>query len=510
MWYYALDGERHGPVDKSTIQDLIDRGDLRMDDFVWNSTMEDWKPISEVEDFHPSPPSLLQEEPSTPTSSRKEDSTGDHQTQAASDSEKSPDEETSSTSMRMWAVVAVVLVLVVLATALIQFTLRDGSNTDALSEEVRFKSSYVNWSIDWASSVDNHKSLNVTVSNFGIIFVGQDKRSLISLGSDDGSEIWRITTEDEISADLSHLHHMNVYAVAGKKLLAVNKINGDRRWESRTRSSISTSPVVRNGSVYLGTIEGKIYAFDSESGKKKWEASVLEGSVSALSATVPDQGGGHILFAGSGKTVVSLDERAEVKWQTKIEVGSVTTLDNTPSTYGETTRALYIGTDRELGGGVVYQISFDRFGPALNRPTVKERLKWEPSESSFPSPTIGTVLYSSDWLYVSTTDGLYALNVTAGGLNGGPSMEKAWVSRRSGMPLGHQHTPVTQHVNSGMVNSDRIIFGTHMGRLRSVISKVEKEFWRLEAKDGWIIPARGPRGSLYGVSHGEIYAIEQY
>jgi WD40 repeat protein len=66
MWYYALDGERHGPVDKSKIQNLIDRGDLVRDDFVWNSAMEDWKPISEVEDFHPSPPSFPHEKNSPP------------------------------------------------------------------------------------------------------------------------------------------------------------------------------------------------------------------------------------------------------------------------------------------------------------------------------------------------------------------------------------------------------------------------------------------------------------
>lgn len=79
MWYYALDGERQGPVDKSTIQDLIDEGDLGMNSLVWTSGMDDWTPISEVNDFQPSPPPLPQEE-SSPTSRESLSSSTSNQT----------------------------------------------------------------------------------------------------------------------------------------------------------------------------------------------------------------------------------------------------------------------------------------------------------------------------------------------------------------------------------------------------------------------------------------------
>ncbi len=67
MWYYALDDERKGPVDKDEIQRLISDGDLGMDDLVWTDGMDDWTPVSEVEDLRPSPPPLPDDEQTPPS-----------------------------------------------------------------------------------------------------------------------------------------------------------------------------------------------------------------------------------------------------------------------------------------------------------------------------------------------------------------------------------------------------------------------------------------------------------
>lgn len=73
MWYYAIDGEKHGPVAKDDIQRMIDDGDIGLDDLVWSRGMEDWKPASQVECIHPDPPPLPDEEksPSPPSISEE-------------------------------------------------------------------------------------------------------------------------------------------------------------------------------------------------------------------------------------------------------------------------------------------------------------------------------------------------------------------------------------------------------------------------------------------------------
>lgn len=63
MWYYAISGKTHGPVDKENIRQLVEDGDLRSDDLVWNSSLDDWKCVSRVKDIHPTPPPLPSENP---------------------------------------------------------------------------------------------------------------------------------------------------------------------------------------------------------------------------------------------------------------------------------------------------------------------------------------------------------------------------------------------------------------------------------------------------------------
>lgn len=66
MWYYAIDGEKRGPVDEDKLRRLINEGDLGLNELVWSSGMEEWRPVSEVNEIHPSPPPLPEEDSSSP------------------------------------------------------------------------------------------------------------------------------------------------------------------------------------------------------------------------------------------------------------------------------------------------------------------------------------------------------------------------------------------------------------------------------------------------------------
>ncbi|MBB4069227.1 putative RDD family membrane protein YckC [Salinibacter ruber] len=76
MWYYAVDGERKGPLTEEEIVQLIYEGDLDLDDFIWKPGMDDWKQISDVEDIPPTPPPPPGKQPpaSSPASSQEEQS----------------------------------------------------------------------------------------------------------------------------------------------------------------------------------------------------------------------------------------------------------------------------------------------------------------------------------------------------------------------------------------------------------------------------------------------------
>jgi TM2 domain-containing membrane protein YozV len=47
-WYYSHDGERHGPVPVEHIKEMAAAGQIRPDDLVWQSGMENWTAAGKV------------------------------------------------------------------------------------------------------------------------------------------------------------------------------------------------------------------------------------------------------------------------------------------------------------------------------------------------------------------------------------------------------------------------------------------------------------------------------
>jgi hypothetical protein len=48
-WYYADGDEQRGPVTESVLAGLVEQGVVRADTLVWNASMSDWRPYSEVQ-----------------------------------------------------------------------------------------------------------------------------------------------------------------------------------------------------------------------------------------------------------------------------------------------------------------------------------------------------------------------------------------------------------------------------------------------------------------------------
>ncbi|MGK0367740.1 MAG: hypothetical protein ACI9QD_000879 [Thermoproteota archaeon] len=51
-WYYVQNGERQGPIEKSELVNLVNSNSLSARDFIWTKGFDNWKPISEVEEFN--------------------------------------------------------------------------------------------------------------------------------------------------------------------------------------------------------------------------------------------------------------------------------------------------------------------------------------------------------------------------------------------------------------------------------------------------------------------------
>jgi outer membrane protein assembly factor BamB len=57
-----------------------------------------------------------------------------------------------------------------------------------------------------------------------------------------------------------------------KKLYAINGKSGDKLWEFKTGGAVFSSPTIgSDGTVYVGSVDKKLYAINGRSGVKLWE-----------------------------------------------------------------------------------------------------------------------------------------------------------------------------------------------------------------------------------------------
>ena len=63
MWFYAKDGEQHGPVEAEDIRSRLQSGDLSNGTLVWREGMAQWSPLGEVLELRDPVPASTEEGP---------------------------------------------------------------------------------------------------------------------------------------------------------------------------------------------------------------------------------------------------------------------------------------------------------------------------------------------------------------------------------------------------------------------------------------------------------------
>lgn len=87
------------------------------------------------------------------------------------------------------------------------------------------------------------------------------------------------------------------------EIKAVNLKNNSIKWNHKNEHSIYFSPVLVNGNLIVGTIDGKIKALDKNTGKQKWQKDI--GGISVGMPIVEND----IIYTGSSEAFVAIDGR---------------------------------------------------------------------------------------------------------------------------------------------------------------------------------------------------------
>jgi len=140
-------------------------------------------------------------------------------------------------------------------------------------------------------------------------FTYSDERSVISIALDADASVAALTFEREYEGDIDE---------ATRTQLTMFDLDGKRRWSvelARDTSSADYESVVLGPTqVYVASREGRLRAYDKESGALAWQGRI-DGSLNVKIAADPTGG----VTIASGSTLEDLDPRGAVRWSTTAE-----------------------------------------------------------------------------------------------------------------------------------------------------------------------------------------------
>jgi outer membrane protein assembly factor BamB len=261
-----------------------------------------------------------------------------------------------------------------------------------------------------------------TMFRHDVRHMGQSEYDTSSNG---GQKYWEFTTAGFVYSSPAIAPDGTIYVGSGDgKLYAINP-DGTKKWSFATGTGIQSSPAIASdGTIVFGSFNNKVYALNSN-GVKKWEYTT-GGSIHSS----PMIGEDGTIYVGSydGK-LYAITPSGSLKWSftTGGEVKSTPAIGSDGTIYvGSYDRKLYaidpngvkkwdfttgdsVASSPSIGSdGTIYFGSWDRKAYALTSSGAK---KWEFTTGSYiySSPAIAT----DGTIYIGSYDGkLYALNPT--------------------------------------------------------------------------------------------------
>ena len=222
-----------------------------------------------------------------------------------------------------------------------------------------------------------------------VVLFGAGDGNLYAVELTEGRELWRFATEGRVRSSPAVAANVVYVGSADGRVYAVDLATGDERWRYETegashvsaefgfdRKSIIASPAISDGTVYVGSRDGFMYALDRATGEFKWRA---DHSVSwAMSSPAIRQG---VLYSGTsdGQFIHALAVGSgEEDWRS--DAAGYTW--SSPAVAGNT---VYIGD----GGGYLR---------ALDLSSGDERWSYKAKDGVLSSPVVadGVVYFGSD------------------------------------------------------------------------------------------------------------------
>ncbi len=232
--------------------------------------------------------------------------------------------------------------------------LEDAPNVDPPAELVELKNS-INvkklWSTSAGSGSESDRVKLVPFVTDGRVYVANREGVIKALDSSNGRVIWKVEKEGlEISGGPGAGEGLVLVGTSNGEVLALSAQDGSEVWSSRVSSEVLSVPKAALGMVVVHTVDGKLYALNVSDGKIAW---MYDRSIPVLTlhgSSSPVISGSKVFCGFANGKLIAFDlESGQQYWEATIAV---------PSGRSELERMVDIDGDPVVQGGVVYVATY--------------------------------------------------------------------------------------------------------------------------------------------------------
>ena len=155
------------------------------------------------------------------------------------------------------------------------------------------------------------------------VYLADAKGNVSARELKNGKQVWTRNFADLISSGPKVDGELLYVATMEAELFALNRDSGDVVWKTKLSSEILSEPALSEKNIYIQTIDGKLFALDKKSGNKVWVDSREVPALTLRGTSAPLVLGSKVIAGfANGKLMAFESETGLRLWETSVSVAS--------------------------------------------------------------------------------------------------------------------------------------------------------------------------------------------
>lgn len=319
---------------------------------------------------------------------------------------------------------------------------------------------------------------------------------------------WTFPTQDEVLSSPAIVDGTVYVGSTDGFVYAIDQVTGKQRWAYKTPDMVEAPALVLDGKVYIGSSDGYLYALHAKTGKLAWKFETQDKILGGANWFASKSGHKRIVFGSYDAKVYCVDDQGQKVWdyETDNYVNGTPAIGNGEILFGGCDAGLHLvdvetgervtkidlGSGCQIAGSVALAGDKAYFGHYGN-----EFLRVDLDSGDV------------DWRYQSKRDGF----VSSPAMNdeyvvfGGRDKYLHCVSRKDGTPKWKFKTRRKVDA-SPVITGDKVVFGSGDGRLYLLSLQDGKELWNYDiGKAIYSTPAVVDGMIVVGTGDKRVYAF---